>query len=76
MEEPRCLQAGPDCEGKVEYHLNPDRDDLKTFPRCEFHQAKRLDAAAETIRKYAPNSDVPPHGFDPTYVGERWEEDY
>ena len=69
---PRCLQAGPDCKGPVEFHMNPDRDDFKSFPRCEFHQAKRLDAS-EKNREYM--SDTPPSWFDPTYAGERWSED-
>jgi hypothetical protein len=74
VDEPRCLNDGEDCEGKVEYHLNPDRDDLKTFPRCEFHQRKRLEQAEETMRKYPQ---LPPADFDPMYAGEVWsEEDY
>lgn len=73
-DEPRCLEDGPDCEGKVEYHLNPDREDLKTFPRCAYHQGKRLERAEAHI-KDGWNSDVPPAWFDPTYAGERWEED-
>jgi hypothetical protein len=72
MTDPRCLQEGPDCQGKVEYHLNPDRDDFKTFPRCEFHQQKRLEAAEETRRKYPV---IQPQDFDPTYAGERWDEE-
>jgi len=73
-EQPRCLQAGPDCKGKVEYHLNPDRDDLKTFPRCEHHQEIRLRQAEETMRKYPQ---LPPHGWSYYDAGEWWsEEDY
>jgi len=68
----RCLQEGPDCKGAVEFHLNPDRDDFKSFPRCEFHQAKRLESAQKTMELL---SDVPPSWFDPTYAGERWNED-
>jgi hypothetical protein len=70
---PRCLQEGPDCRGKVEYHLNPDRDDLKTFPRCEYHQGIRLRQAEETMRKYPVN---PPSDFDPMDAGETWDEEY
>jgi hypothetical protein len=72
VEEIRCLNFNEDCHGKVEYHLNPDRDDFKTFPRCEFHQAIRLRHAEETIRKYPIN---PPADFDPAYAGESWDED-
>ncbi len=71
-ETPRCIQHGPDCRGKVEYHLNPDRDDFMTFARCEHHQAKRLELAEETRRKYPT---LPPSDFDPAYAGERWDED-
>jgi len=68
----RCLQDGPDCEGKVEYHLNPDREDFKAFPRCEHHQRIRL---AEAKRTLELRSDAPPSWFDPSYAGERWDED-
>lgn len=70
--ELRCLQDGPDCQGPVEYRLAPDRDDLKAFPRCEFHWQKRL-ASAERSRELL--SDVPPSWFDPSYAGESWDED-
>jgi hypothetical protein len=63
----------PIVDGQVEYHLNPDRDDFKTFPRCEFHQQKRLDQAAETMRKYPK---IAPSGFDPMDAGETWDEEY
>lgn len=69
----QCLEEGEDCRGKVEYHWNPDRDDFKTFPRCEFHQERRL-TQAEKNRELL--SDVPPDWFDPTYAGERWDEEY
>lgn len=71
-ETPRCLQEGPCCSGPVAYHLNPDRDDFKAFPRCEYHQQARL---AEAERNLELLSDVPPAWFDPAYAGERWEED-
>lgn len=73
MEEPRCLNEGPDCNGPVEYHHNPDRDDFKTFPRCEAHQALRLNQAEETMRRYPVNA---PADFDPSYAGERWDDEY
>lgn len=72
-EEPlRCLQEGLNCKGPVEYRLAPDRDDGRAFPRCEFHWAKRLADAERTLELL---SDVPPDWFDPSYAGERWEED-
>jgi hypothetical protein len=72
METIECLQHGPDCKGKVEYHISPDRDDMKAFPRCEFHWNKRLDDAEKNMELL---SDVPPSWFDPSYAGERWDED-
>ncbi len=70
---PHCIEHSTECSGEVEYHLNPDRDDLKAFARCEHHQAKRL-AFAER-RAFSAISDVPPAGFDPADAGERWDED-
>lgn len=72
MDEVRCTNEGPDCKGPVEYHISPDRDDMKAFPRCEFHWAKRLDEAEKNMELL---SDIPPDWFDPSYAGERWDED-
>lgn len=72
MADPKCLNESEDCQGQVEYHLNPDRDDFKTFPRCEFHQAIRLRQAEETRRKYPTHA---PADFDPGDAGERWDEE-
>jgi hypothetical protein len=72
-EETRCLQEGPDCRGKVEWHLNPDRDDFKTFARCEHHQELRLADAEKTLELL---SDCEPRWFDPAFAGEHWGEDY
>lgn len=69
---PRCLNESPDCEGPVAYHFTPDRDDFKSFPRCEHHAAIRL---AQAMRNREYQSDVPPSWFDPTYAGESWDED-
>jgi hypothetical protein len=68
-----CLEHGPDCEGGVEWHLNPDRDDFKAFPRCVKHQQKRLDQAEKNLELL---SDIEPAWFDPSYAGERWDEEY
>lgn len=72
MEDPRCLQEGPDCKGPVEYRLAPDRDDMKSFPRCEYHWQQRL---ASAMRNRELLSDVPPRWFDQAYAGESWDED-
>ncbi len=72
--EPDCIEGPEGCGGKVEFHLNPDRDDLKAFARCEVHQAARLERAERHISE-GWNSDVPPPWFDPTYAGERWTDE-
>ena len=63
------LPGDPDCHGKVEYHISPDRDDMKAFPRCEHHWAKRLKSAERNMELL---SDCEPDWFDPSYAGERW----
>lgn len=69
-----CLEAHKnDCQGPVEYH-STDPGVRPAFPRCAKHWDERLDRMENSIERYA-NSDVPPSWFDPTYAGERWEED-
>jgi hypothetical protein len=63
------------CSGAVEYRM-PLSGTGRSFPRCDGHWAERLKKQEDIIRRYAPFSDVPPGGFDPTYAGERWDEDY
>lgn len=72
LREITCLNEGPDCEGPVEFHLRPS--DWKSFPRCEFHQAQREEQRENSMEKYA-DSDIAPDWFDPSYAGERWEDD-
>ena len=68
-----CLDAHKgNCEGGVEYHLNPDRDDFKAFPRCRLHQQARLKSAEEHFRKYPVN---PPRSFSELDANESWDED-
>lgn len=68
-----CLEFGDDCRGPVEYHLRPS--DWKSFPRCDYHQERRLERRENSLEKYA-DSDVAPDWFDPADAGERWFEDY
>jgi hypothetical protein len=73
-----CLDEmvdGAACGGPVELRMSLSGTG-KSFPRCDRHWDERLEKQEEINRKYAPDSDVPPEGFDPTYAGERWEEDY
>jgi hypothetical protein len=67
-----CLDGPADCAGPVELRTTPDRSDGKHFPRCEHHFALRLDSAAKTADL---RGDARPSWFDPTYAGERWDED-
>jgi hypothetical protein len=75
-EELKCLEDHTGaCSGPVEFR-DPLSGTGKSFPRCAVHWSARLEKQEEIVRKYAPFSDVPPTGFDPTYAGERWDEDY
>lgn len=70
----RCLDEGRGhCEGQVEYRLALSATG-RSFPRCERHWNERLDAQEEHARRY-PDSDLPPADFDPSYAGERWNEE-
>ena len=71
----QCLEHSVHCQGKVRYRVALSGTG-RSFPRCDFHWERRLESQAEIDRKYAPNSDVPPADFDPTYAGENWGEDY
>jgi predicted transcriptional regulator of viral defense system len=68
-----CLEGPEGCSGTVEYRTTPDRSDFKAFPRCERHFEKRLESAERTQELL---SATPPSWFDPTFAGERWDEDY
>jgi hypothetical protein len=71
----RCLDDGgkTPCEGPIEYRM-PLSSTGKSFPRCEAHWSKALDRWEETNERY-PDSPCPPDWFDPSYAGERWDED-
>lgn len=63
------------CTGAVEYR-EPLSGTGRSFPRCDGHWRKRLAKQQEINDRYAPFSDVPPAGFDPTDWGEQWDESY
>jgi hypothetical protein len=44
------------------------------IPRCDRHWVLRLEKEAEHREVY-PDSPNPPSWFDPTYAGERWDDD-
>ncbi len=70
-----CQQQHQGCHGPVQMRLHAFND-WKQFPRCDFHWEQRLKEQERIDRLYAPNSDVPPIGFDPADAGERWDDDY
>ena len=67
-----CLEANEDCEGPVEWCTVGSS--LKAWPRCDYHFQRRLDRYEDSMERYA-DSDVEPDWFDPTYAGERWDDD-
>lgn len=67
---PSCLDCGKH-EG-VEYRTTPDRTDGKSFPRCERCFQRRLDSSQHALELQSP---TPPRWFDPSYAGERWDEE-
>lgn len=75
--EIECLDNRGDdtCRGEIEYRF-PLSGSRRSFPRCDRHWSERLDLQDQINRRYAPNSDVAPSGFDPSYAGERWDSDY
>lgn len=62
------------CDGAVEYRY-PLSGTGRSFVRCDRHWEDRL-AIQEGINRRYPDSPFAPAGFDPTYAGERWDEDY
>jgi len=68
-----CLDGPEECRGKVEYRYTGRGH--KAWPRCEKHGNERLAREEKTQLAY-PDSDMPPSWFDPSYAGERWDDDY
>lgn len=42
---------------------------------CEYHTRKSIEFR-QGVRERYPDSPIPPSDFDPTYAGERWDDDY
>lgn len=70
--QPECMEQGDECSGAVEYRM-PLSGTGRSFPRCDHHWDKRLDAQEQTNRRYG--SPTPPADFDPLYAGERWDDE-
>ena len=77
LTEEDCLDFHPDsevsCKGSVEYRMSLTGTGT-AIPRCDRHWEKRLDKEEE-LREQYPDSPIPPAWFDPTAIGERWNED-
>lgn len=60
------------CQGEVEYRmaLSPSG---KNFPRCNKHFEERLDEQERINERYPYHQ---PADFDPSYAGERWDDEY
>lgn len=70
---PECIEHGDDCRGPVEFRMALSASG-RPFPRCERHWLARLDVQDRINRDY-PDSPIAPAWFDPSYAGERWDED-
>lgn len=67
-----CLEGPDGCEGEVLYRWPGygERD----WPRCEKHGEARVKREEEARERY-PDSPCAPADFDPSYAGERWDDD-
>jgi hypothetical protein len=75
-DEPRleCLEGPEGCAGPVE--LRWPGYGSHCWPRCELHGDARVKREEEAIERYGnPDSPCIPEDFDPSYAGERWDED-
>lgn len=69
-----CLDFGRDrCGGDTEWRL--PFSGLNSFIRCDVHWEQRIEEQQRIDEAY-PDSPIAPEWFDPTYAGERWDDDY
>lgn len=69
-----CIDDPAECGGEVE--MRPSLTGTGTaIPRCDRHWGLRLQREEQLRRDY-PDSPIAPSWFDPTYAGERWDDDY
>ena len=61
------------CEGEVIEYWS--RSGATKAPRCEAHWIEHNRILDGVAQRY-PDSSTPPAWFDPTYAGERWDDDY
>jgi hypothetical protein len=76
--ELECLDdQESECKGEVQEYLALSGSGL-AYPRCEKHYGEyveRVQPQMDDINRRYPDTDTPPSWFDPTYAGERWNED-
>lgn len=77
-----CIESGRDTPCAGEVHEYTSRSGATTSFRCARHQDAynvRMDEVEADIQSRYPGYDIPgsppPPDFDPTYAGERWDED-
>lgn len=70
----KCINESPECEGEVELRPAPPMGE-KSYARCEYHQAQRWARYDGSLEQEA-QSPVPPDWFDPSFAGERWDDEY
>lgn len=76
-----CIDGPDGCRGEV--HEFTSRSGATTSFRCEHHQDEyevRMDKVYQEVQERYPGFDrpgsPPPDWFDPSYAGERWDDDY
>ena len=67
-----CIESGPECKGATEYRMALSGTG-RSFPRCDGHWSKRLDAQDGINRRYPTHA---PSDWSPMDAGESWDADY
>lgn len=72
-----CIESRKgDCEGEVLRELSTTG--ATSSDRCRKHRADyltKMEKVTREVRSRYPDTDTPPAWFDPTYAGERWNEE-
>lgn len=68
-----CLDESTHCRGEVRYRDALTETGVR-YPRCDAHWEKRLAKQRRIDEDYGYSN--PPAWFDPSYAGERWDDDY
>lgn len=72
-EDLTCLDAHRStCHGTIEYRT-PLSGTGRAFPRCDRHWDLRLAEQDRINERYPTHA---PADFDPSFAGERWDDDY